>query len=44
MRSLRICTPPPILFGCKFENNEIGGTCSAYGGKERLIQDFDGEI
>jgi len=27
----------------KIEKNETGGACSAYGGQERLIQDFGGE-
>jgi hypothetical protein len=31
MRSLMICTAHPILF----ENNEMDGACSAYGGEER---------
>ena len=29
--------------GDKIEKNEIGGTCSAYGGGERRVQDFGGE-
>jgi len=29
--------------GDKMEKNEMGGECSAYGGEERLIQDFGGE-
>ena len=32
MRNLMISTPHPILFGDKIEKNEIGGSCSAYGG------------
>ena len=27
----------------KMEKNEMGGTCSAYGGEERCIQGFGGE-
>jgi len=26
------------------ENNEMGGACSAYGGEERRVQGFVGEI
>ena len=26
-----ICTPYPILCGCKIETNEMGRTCSTYG-------------
>jgi hypothetical protein len=29
--------------GDKTENNEMGGTCSAYGGGERCVQVFGGE-
>jgi len=39
-----ICTPHPICAGYKIEKNEKGGVCSAYGGKERRIQGFGGEI
>ena len=39
-----ICTPHPIFSGDKIENNEMGGACSAYGGEERRIQGFGGEI
>jgi len=38
-----ICTPHPILSGDKIEKNEMGGTCSAYGGEERRIRGFGGE-
>ena len=31
-----------IYLGDKIENNEMGGTCSAYGGEERRIQGFGG--
>jgi len=30
--------------GDKIKKNEIGGTCSVYGGMERFIQDFGREI
>ena len=30
--------------GDKIEKNEMGGICSAYGGEERRIQGFGGEI
>jgi len=30
--------------GDKIEKNEMGGTCSTYGGEERHIQDFGGDI
>jgi hypothetical protein len=30
--------------GGKIEKNEMGGECSAYGGEERCIQGFGGEI
>jgi hypothetical protein len=29
--------------GDKIEKNEMGGSCSAYGGEEMYIQGFDGE-
>jgi len=29
--------------GDKIEKNEMGGTCSAYGGEKRRIQGFGGE-
>jgi len=29
--------------GDKIENNEMGGACSAYGGRERRVQAFGGE-
>jgi len=34
---------PSIVSGDQIEKNEIGGTCSAYGGEERRIQGFSGE-
>jgi hypothetical protein len=30
--------------GGKIKKNEMGGTCSAYGGEQRRIQGFGGEI
>jgi len=30
--------------GDKIEKNEIGGTCSAYGGEERRIHGFGGKV
>jgi hypothetical protein len=44
MRSLMICSPRPIFLGDKLEMNEMGGACSTYGGEERRIQGFGGEI
>jgi len=38
------CTPQPVLFGDQIEKNEVGGVCSSYGGEERRIQRFGGEI
>ena len=40
MRSLMICTSHQILFGDEIERNDVGGACSAYGGKERCVQIF----
>jgi hypothetical protein len=34
---------PNIIRGIKIEKNEIGGTCSTYGCKERCVQSFGGE-
>jgi hypothetical protein len=28
----------------QFEKNEMGGVCSTYGGEERCVEDFGGEI
>jgi len=42
MRILMICTAHPILFD-KIENNEMGRTCSMYGGWERHVQGFGRE-
>ena len=33
----------PSIFRDKIKKNKLGGACSAYGGEERLIQDFGGE-
>jgi hypothetical protein len=33
-----------IFAADKIEKNEMGETCSAYGGEERHIQGFGGEI
>jgi hypothetical protein len=30
--------------GDKIEKNEMGGACSAYGGEEKHVQGFGGEI
>ena len=38
-----ICTRHPIS-GDKIEKNEMGGACSTYGGEERCVQGFGGEI
>jgi len=35
--------PHPICSGDKIEKNEMDGTCSAYGGEERCVQDVGGE-
>jgi hypothetical protein len=43
MRSLMIWNPHPNCSGDKIEKNEMGGTCSAYGGEERRKQGFGGE-
>ena len=34
---------PNIVWVIKFEKNEMGGPCSAYGGEEKRIQVFGGE-
>ena len=39
-----ICTPvPQYCPGDKIEQNEMGGTCRAYGGEETRILGFGGE-
>jgi hypothetical protein len=40
MSRLIICTPHSLLWGDKIEKNEMGETCSTYGGEERFIQGF----
>jgi hypothetical protein len=40
MRSLMICTPHKIQFGC---SNEMGGSRDIYGRQEKCIQRFCGE-
>jgi len=40
MRSLIICNPHKIQFGC---SNEMGGSCDIYGRQEKYIQGFCGE-
>ena len=46
-RSLRFCTPHPILLGWKIEKNEMGGICSTYGERTGvyiiLVRKPDGE-
>jgi len=34
------CTPHQYFTGDKIEKNEMGRTCSAYGGRERRVQGF----
>ena len=44
MWSLMIYTPRPTFFsGDQTKKNEMGVTCSAYGGEVTFIQDFGGE-
>ena len=43
MKSLMICTTHQYCSGDKIEKNEMGGSCSAYGGEERCLQGFGGE-
>jgi len=43
MRSLKICNPTKYYLGDQIEKNEMGGACSAYGGKERHIQGLVGK-
>jgi hypothetical protein len=40
MRNLMFCTPHPKFSSDKIEQNEMSGTCSAYGGGERRVQSF----
>ena len=40
-----LCCPlKQYCAGDKIEKNEMGGKCSAYGGGERRVQGFGGEI
>jgi len=38
-----ICTPQQNFSSDKIEKNEMGGTCSAYGGEERRIKGLGGK-
>ena len=38
-----ICVPHQYCSGNKIEKNEMGRTCSMYGGEEWHIQGFGGE-
>ena len=42
-KGLKISVLTEYCSGDKIEKNEMGGACSAYGGKERCIKDFGGE-
>jgi hypothetical protein len=44
MRSLMIATAHQKLFGSPIKKSEMGGACSMYGGEERCIRGFSGEI
>jgi len=44
MRRLIICTVHPKFSSSQIKKNEMGGACSAYGGKERCLEGFGGEI
>jgi hypothetical protein len=43
MKIVMICTLTKYYAGDKIEKNEIGGACSAYGGRERRVQGFGRE-
>jgi hypothetical protein len=43
MRSFMILLLTHYCADDKIEKNEMGGACSAYGGKKRRVQDFGGE-
>jgi len=43
MRSLLSVLLTQYCSGDKIEKNGMGGTCSTYGGEERLMQAFGGE-
>ena len=36
--SFMICIAHPKILGDIIEKNEMGGTCSAYGGEDRFIE------
>ena len=38
-----ICTPHPILCGCKIKKNEMGWACGAYVWEEGDVQGVGGE-
>jgi len=40
MRRLKSCTTFPVFFGDEIEKNEMDGSCSTYGRKERRVQAF----
>ena len=44
MRSLMTSTSTKYYSGDQIKKNEIGGAYSTYGGEERRIQGFGGEI
>jgi hypothetical protein len=44
MRSLMICIPQQISLGDQIHKNEMGRTRNMYGGMERCILGFGGEI
>jgi hypothetical protein len=37
-----IFTPRSIFLGDRIEKNEMGGSCSTYGGEEKRVQGFGG--
>jgi len=39
-----ICTAHQIFVGDKIEKNGMNGECNAYGGEERCIRGFGGEV
>ena len=40
---LMSCTTSLYILGDQIEKNEMGRTCSTYGGEQRCIQGFGGE-